>query len=107
MTHCRNPILLCSLGVLIMMLAGCSPMYSAAARSALMRGSYEDAEKFLVLGDFSEEEKDRLLTAWCQEQYPDGVMPHGAELAQLESCFPSGQSNFSENLAQANQPATP
>ena len=84
-----------------LLITSCSPMYSAAARSALLRGSYDDAEKFLILADFSDEEKERLITAWCQEHYPDGTMPHGVDLSQLESCFPSGKSTFEENMATA------
>lgn len=77
---------------------GCNSMYDAAARGALMRGSIEEAEKFMVLGDFTDEERERLLVTWCQEQNELAKNQDQDAMANLVACFQTGPSEFAENL---------
>ena len=99
-----------TLATILLSLSACSSMYSAAARGALMRGSIEEAEKFMVLGDFSEEEQERLLVTWCQQQNELAKKNDEAAIANLVACFQNGPSAFAEDLELAqldtdNEPA--
>ena len=93
-----------SLSLLLLCLNACSSMYGAAARGALMRGSIDEAEKFMVLGDFSEEEQERLLVTWCQQQNELAKQNDEEAIANLVACFQNGPSAFAEDLelAQVN-----
>jgi hypothetical protein len=76
----------------------CSSVYDAAARGALLRGSLEEAEKFMVLGDFTEEERERVLITWCQQQKELATIDNPSAMENLATCFESGPSAFAENL---------